>query len=128
MADFPKAVAKHFPYPAWGDEMSGRPEQELRDVIVGSRNNIDRVKIAMAENPKITALEEDLKNIKGPFNDAIKAQDAKVKACLQILRERGRLSDEARQPTEKDEDEDGAVETADSTEDVLEELDAGDGF
>jgi hypothetical protein len=78
----------------FADEADRMNEQQLRDCIVESSNNIKVITSDMKENSKLQGATDIVKEMKAPYAEAKKAQAAKVQYCLRRLEETGVLSDE----------------------------------
>lgn len=86
--NFDKKWAKLLPS---GYEESAQSMQnpELEQVIVKSRGLIGDIEIDLRNDNKLKVLKDDIKTIVGAYHDAQKAEDAKVRFALHLLRERG---------------------------------------
>ena len=82
--------AKNLPT-GFKDEADAMQEEELRAVIVDSSNNLSIVEKEMAENPDLKALKEKVKDASAGYNDAKKAQRAKIAYSLHRLEETGKI-------------------------------------
>ncbi len=88
------AVLKKLPS-GFADDAARMSVEELRDCIVESENNLRNVRNEMQQNEKLQGALSLIKDLKTPYNDARKAQQAKIQYCLRLLEEQGHLTDEA---------------------------------
>lgn len=87
---FPAKHAKNLPT-GFADEADAMKEDQLRACIVTSSNNLAITEIEMAENKDLQRLKEKVKDASAGYNDAKKAQRAKIAYCLHRLEEMGKL-------------------------------------
>lgn len=84
------SVMKNLPT-GWKDEADAMTETQLRAVIVDSSNNLRTVDTEMAENDALQRLKEKVKDASAGYNDAKKAQKAKIAYSLYRLEELGKI-------------------------------------
>jgi hypothetical protein len=75
----------------WKDEADAMKEEQLRTVIVDSSNNLAVVEKEMADNKSLQSLKEKVKDASAGYNDAKKAQKAKIAYSLHRLEEMGKI-------------------------------------
>lgn len=85
-----KKIMKNLPT-SWAEEAEAMDETQLRDVVIESSNNIRVTKQEMDENPGVTEARDAVKEVTGPFRDAMKAQKAKIDYALYLLESKGKL-------------------------------------
>jgi hypothetical protein len=64
-------------------------EEDLKKIIYQSEGNIYTIEKAKEEDPTLISKKEELKQITGPYNDALKNQMMKIKYCLFVLEGKG---------------------------------------
>lgn len=84
------SVLKNLPT-GWKDEADSMSETQLRAVIVDSSNNLRTVDQEMAENDALQRLKEKVKDASAGYNDAKKAQKAKIAYALHCLEQKGKI-------------------------------------
>lgn len=70
------------------EEMNAMSSKELDATMVDAEEKIDEVEKAMALDPDILRLKDEMKDAKEPYTDVKKAQHAKIKYAL-YLKEQG---------------------------------------
>lgn len=73
------------------DDVAGMNQTALRNAIIQSETNIRQIELDKAEDEKLIGAKEIVKDLNGPYRDAITAQRAKIKYVLHVLEERGEL-------------------------------------
>lgn len=73
------------------DEADGMTESVLRAQIIQAEANIKAVENERDEDEKLTGAKELVKDLSGPYRDAISAQRAKIAYLLHRLEEEGVL-------------------------------------
>lgn len=84
------SVMKNLPT-GWKDEADAMTETALRAVIVDSSNNLKTVDEEMAENDALQRLKAKVKDASAGYNDAKKAQKAKIAYALHCLEQNGKI-------------------------------------
>jgi ribosomal protein RSM22 (predicted rRNA methylase) len=84
------SMLKHLPT-GWKDEADAMGEAQLRAVIVESSNNLRTIDDEMAENDALQRLKTKVKDASQGYNDAKKAQKAKVAYALHCLEQAGKI-------------------------------------
>lgn len=87
--DIKKVIAK-LPT-GYVDEVAGMDGAKLRSEIIQAESNIREVLKEMAADEKLQGARELVKDFLGGYNDAKKAQRAKIDYLLHLLEERGEL-------------------------------------
>lgn len=75
------------------DDAAGWDEKKLRDEIVKADAQTAETEREMKNDEKLTGAKDLVKDLSGAYNDAKKAQRAKVAYCLHLLAERGKPVD-----------------------------------
>jgi hypothetical protein len=73
------------------DEAAGMDGDKLRAEIIKAETSLREVDIAQKADEKLTGARDIVKDIVGGYNDAKKAQRAKIAYTLHLLEERGEL-------------------------------------
>ena len=73
------------------EDAAGMDGEQLRAEIVKAETNIREVEREMGADEKLAGAREIVKDITGAYNDAKKAQRAKIAYSLHLLEERGEL-------------------------------------
>jgi hypothetical protein len=73
------------------DEVAGMDGDQLRAEIIKAETSIREVEMSQKADEKLTGAREIVKDIVGGYNDARKAQRAKIAYTLHVLEERGEL-------------------------------------
>ncbi len=73
------------------DDASGMNGDQLRAEIIKAETSLREVDIAQKADEKLTGARDIVKDIVGGYNDAKKAQRAKIAYTLHLLEERGEL-------------------------------------
>jgi hypothetical protein len=81
-------VLKKLPV-GFAEEAEKMSEDELKQAIVQSNNNIKRIKEEMEADDKLNGAKAIVQDLMGPYNDAKKAQQAKIDFCLRLCDEKG---------------------------------------
>jgi len=84
------SVMKNLPT-GWKDEADAMTETQLRAVIVDSSNNLKTVDEEMSENDALQRLKAKVKDASAGYNDAKKAQKAKIAYALHCLEQNGKI-------------------------------------
>lgn len=84
------SVLKNLPT-GWKDEADAMSETDLRAVIVESSNNLRTVDQEMSENDALARLKDKVKDASAGYNDAKKAQKAKIAYALHCLEQKGKI-------------------------------------
>jgi hypothetical protein len=79
---------KHLPT-GWTDTADSYSEEDLKKAIVDCQTTISNVEKDMDKDEKLKVLKEELRDISGGFKDLIKANEAKMRYCVHVLRSRG---------------------------------------
>lgn len=87
--DIKKIIAK-LPV-GYAEEAAGMDGDRLRAEIIRAETSLRQVEQEMKANEKLTGAKELVKDFMAPFNDAKKAQRAKIAYSLHVLEERGEL-------------------------------------
>jgi hypothetical protein len=75
----------------WKEEADAMNEAQLRAVIVDSSNNLRTIDSEMLENDALQRLKAKVKDASAGYNDAKKAQKAKIAYSLQCLESNGKI-------------------------------------
>jgi hypothetical protein len=73
----------------WRDAAKDKKTEELESDIIKSARSISSLTHDMKNDPKILTLQEDLKDLKGGYNDTIGVDKAKLEYCIYLLNDRG---------------------------------------
>lgn len=73
------------------EEVAGLGEQGLKDVVLQAETNIRRVEQEREDDERLAGAKEIVKDLNGPYRDAISFQRAKIAYALHVLEERGKL-------------------------------------
>lgn len=73
------------------DDVASMDGSQLRGEIIKAESNIREILKEMAADEKLTGAKELVKDFVGGYNDAKKAQRAKIEYLLHLLEERGEL-------------------------------------
>lgn len=84
-----KKILKNLPT-GFADEAAGMSDDGLRQAILQSEVNIAEVERTQKQDDKLNGAKEIVKDLSGGYNDAKKAQRAKIAYCLHVLDERGK--------------------------------------
>ena len=84
------SVLKNLPL-GWKEEADKMSESALRGVIVDSSNNLRTVETEMEENDALQRLKEKVKDASAGYNEAKKAQKAKIAYALHCLETNGKI-------------------------------------
>lgn len=87
--EFSKKWAKLLPE-NYQELASAMKDDELEAVIVKSRGLIEDTDQDLKNDNKLKVLKDDIKTITGAYQDASRAEDAKVRYALYVLRQRGK--------------------------------------
>lgn len=88
--DFPAKYAKIIEaMPEFKDIAESSSTDDLKKLIVTCEGNIYTIEKSKEKDEKLTAAKEIVKEYSAPYNDAIKAQTAKVKYILYLLESKG---------------------------------------
>ena len=83
-------VIKNLPT-GWKDEADAMSEVQLRSVIVESSNNMKTIEQDILENDALQQLKTKVKDASAGYNDAKKAQRAKIAYALHCLEQSGKI-------------------------------------
>lgn len=84
------SVMKNLPS-GWKEEADAMSETALRGVIVDSSNNLRTIDTEMSENDALMRLKDKVKDASAGYNDAKKAQKAKIAYSLFCLEQNGKI-------------------------------------
>jgi len=87
--DIKKIIAK-LPV-GFAEDAAGMDADALRAVIIAAETSLRNVEQEMKANEKLTGARELVKDFMAPYNEAKKAQRAKIAYSLHVLEERGEL-------------------------------------
>lgn len=87
--DIKKIIAK-LPV-GFAEDAAGMDADALRAVIIAAETSLRNVEQEMKANEKLTGARELVKDFMAPYNEAKKAQRAKIAYALHVLEERGQL-------------------------------------
>ena len=73
------------------DDASGMDANKLRAEIIKAETSLRELDTAMKADEKLAGVKEIMKDIVGGYNDAKRAQRAKIAYSLHVLEERGEL-------------------------------------
>jgi len=73
----------------WAEEANGMTPSGLKAAILQSEVNIKATTIAKEADEKLQGAKEIVKDLNGPYADAVKAQRAKIAYALYLLEEKG---------------------------------------
>lgn len=85
-----KTILKNLPT-GFQEEAEAMGEEQLRNVIVESENNIRVAQAEMEENDEFMKAKEAYKLAAAPLRDTKKAQKAKVQFALLLLEQKGKI-------------------------------------
>lgn len=85
-----KSILKNLPI-GFQEEADAMSEEQLREVIVESSNNIRVSSQEMQDNEGFKQAKEAYKLAAEPFKDAIKAQRCKIEYALHCLDSKGKI-------------------------------------
>lgn len=77
----------------FADDVAGYDDSQIKAEVLKSETNIRRVEQEREADEKLAGAKEILKDLNGPYRDAISAQRAKISYLLHVLEERGKLPD-----------------------------------
>jgi hypothetical protein len=75
----------------YAEEVAGYDDARLQAELVQCEANIHQVETEKAADEKLNGARELVKDLAGPYRDAVSAQRAKIKYVLAMLLERGKL-------------------------------------
>lgn len=87
--DIKKIIAK-LPV-GFAEDAAGMNGDQLRAEIIKAETSLRTVEHEMKADEKLTGAKELVKDFSGAYNDAKKAQRAKIAYALHVLEERGQL-------------------------------------
>jgi hypothetical protein len=87
--DIKKIIAK-LPT-GFAEDAAGMNGDQLRAAIIAAETSLRTVDQDMKANEKLTGARELVKDFMAPYNEAKKAQRAKIAYALHVLEERGEL-------------------------------------
>jgi hypothetical protein len=74
---------------SWVDTLNGRSVSELETHLVTLAKHRQEILEDLVGRDDIKQLQEELKELKAPFKDAIKANDMKQKYLVELIKEKG---------------------------------------
>ena len=77
--------------PGYAEDIAGYDTDRLNAAIIQSESNIRQVEIEKESDAKLHGAQGLVKDLLGPYRDAVSAQRAKIKYLLHVLDERGKL-------------------------------------
>lgn len=86
-----KKLKKHLP-PDFYDNHASLSEEELKNKLASYEQGLIEYEKALAEDPQITTLKEQLKEEQEDYKNYIKEFTAKVHGVIKILEDRGSLA------------------------------------
>jgi hypothetical protein len=87
---FPKKYQKIIDeLPEFREQAEAASKDELNQIIILAQGNISNIEKDLEENQEIIDQREKLKQMVGPYKDAVRVQTAKTKWCLHLLKEKG---------------------------------------
>lgn len=86
----PKSVLKALPT-GFLEEAEAMDEKALRELVVASEGNIRETEREREADEKLQGAKSIVKDLVGPYRDAIKAQRAKIACAMYFLEGRGVL-------------------------------------
>ena len=89
-----KKIAAKLPS-GYAEEAAGMSGSQLRDEIIKAETSLHEVDKELKADEKVTGARELLKDLVGAYNDAKKAQRAKIQYAIHLLEERGELGTRA---------------------------------
>lgn len=75
----------------FAEDAAGMDADALRAAIIAAETSLRTTDQEMKANEKLTGARELVKDFMAPYNDAKKAQRAKIAYALHVLEERGQL-------------------------------------
>ncbi len=73
----------------YAEGAEAKTTDELEKEIVKARGTISDVELDQKNDTKLQILKEDIKALVGAYHDTQVCEDAKVRYCLHLLRQRG---------------------------------------
>lgn len=86
--------------PGFAEDCAGFDGDALRAEIIKAETSLRQVEQDMKANEKLTGARELVKDFMAPYNEAKKAQRAKIDYAMHVLEERGQLGTGAFAPDE----------------------------
>ncbi len=77
--------------PGYAEDIAGYDKARLQAEVLQSEANIRQVENEKEQDEKLNGAKSLVKDLAGPYRDAVSAQRAKIKYVLHILDERGQL-------------------------------------
>ena len=74
------------------EELDAQDSKGLKASIVSAEATIREVRQEMEQDEKLQGAKAIVKDLSGPYRDAVKAQQAKIQYALQLLDDRGEIS------------------------------------
>jgi hypothetical protein len=74
---------------SWVDTLLGKSVKEMEDHLVTLAKHRQEIIEDRNNRDDIKQLQEELKELKAPFRDALKANDAKQKYLVELIKEKG---------------------------------------
>lgn len=75
----------------WVEEADAMSAEELKESIIQSENSIEEQEKLQSEDLKLKDLEESVKTLKSAYLEVRKYQRARIKYCLMLLEEKGKI-------------------------------------
>lgn len=72
-------------------EVNSMANDKVKDLIVNLNKEVEDLQDQKKNDPKIKALSEDLKDLRGGYNDVLKPKKTKIQYLLLLLEERGNI-------------------------------------
>ena len=73
------------------EELESMDAEGLKDRVIRCQANIMEVQKELKDNHRLNALKEEIKEIRGPFSDAIKAQRSICEYAMMQLEDKGKV-------------------------------------
>ena len=77
--------------PGYAEDIAGYDKSRLQAEVLQSETNIRQVETEKENDEKLNGAKSLVKDLAGPYRDAVSAQRAKIKYVLHLLDERGQL-------------------------------------
>lgn len=75
----------------YAEEADRMSDTKLKAEIIQAETNIRNIKAEQAGDEKLNGAKEIVKDLNSPYNDAVKAQRAKIEYALHLMEQRGTL-------------------------------------
>lgn len=76
---------------AFEQDAQSLSDDELKKCIVDTSNKVSEVEDAQDNDPDLNAAKDQVKEISTPYKELIREQQAKVRYCVFLLKDRGKL-------------------------------------